>query len=562
MRDYERWNEALISYEVDSTPAGAPVFLSTDEDTIARVGRQAFPELAALPAEEILADFRRAVRARVVKGTRVTLDGLREVDAYGRPRCAGFLAALVLAASRMRDSGDLDDVNYFGRLREVLELPPGSGRPEGIRSGGESEEPLWRLWNFWLQTQGRLPSAVPGPEGPLRFVNYARTQALLRGVDQDRLISLFRDRGWQGDLDAQTLFTRVRREAPYLTIQLRDLLLADSRRREAVAEAIHALYEQWRIDPSGRTVRSGIRGRNLYAGLYRVTDPLGDEVTYYLYPPTPRRALASELWVELPDGIRALRPDRPGWYRPLMPIDGGLLINGARYPIQQPADIEALVLVQRRFWLLVPDPDNPESTVRATWGQPGLGVPFTVLCRPDVLAELRLLEQEKMLAWRGEPVPVLDGHWLELRDCAAVSEAWSGAQLTSSDLYDALRPADRCNIGLSGGLRFPGGGGWLEGSGPRVTVFGFGAEAEVTITNVTRPETEHVVVEWTQQAGGPVHVHWPGPGTYRVSAHCSGQEAQPRLVGFLSWDEVRLAPEVTREPLELNGIRLLGAAIE
>jgi len=561
MPDYDGWNEALIAYAVDGTPAGGPVFLSTDEDTIARVGRQAFPDLDALLADDILTDFRRAVRRRVVNGTRVTLDGLRDVDTRGRPRCAAFLAALVLAVSLMRDSGDMDDVNYFGRLREVLGLPPGKGRPDGVHAGSDSEEPIWRFWNFWLQTQGRLPSATPGPEGPLRFVNYARTQALLRGVDKDRLMGLFRDRGWRGDLDAQILFARVRREAPYLTIQLRDLLSADSWRREAVVEAIHALYEQWRVDPSGRAARSGIRGRNLYAGLCRVADPLSDDVTYYLYPRVPRGGIASALRVELPDGVRVLRPDRPGWYRPLIPAHAEMLEAGARYPIQQPADFEALILVPHGFWPLVPDPDNPESGVRATWGQPELGVPFTVLCRPGVLEELQVLEQEEMLAWRGEPVAVLDARWLELRDCVTVSEAWSGVQLTDSDLYNALRPVDRCNISLSGGLRFPGGDGWLDGNGPRVTVFGFGAEAEVTVTNVTHPDTEHVVLEQTEQTGRPVEVQWPGPGTYRVAALCAGQVAQPRLVALHAWDELRLAPEVAREPLMLHGFRLLGAAI-
>lgn len=562
MTDYDTWNRALIAYFVEGTPPGALVFLTADDDTLARIGQRL---LAATDPSSVLApiaadavqDFEAAVRQRVLRsGGRVDLSQLAEAGAAEEPRCVAFLCALVLAATRMGDSGDLDEVNYFGRLHEILGLP-GAGRPEGMRSGAETEEPLWRFWNFWLQVQGRLPTALAGEAGPQRFIHYARSQALLREVDRDRLCRLFSDKGWRSAWDAETLLLRVRREAPYLTAQLRELLGSDSQRLRALGDAIHELYEDWRIEPTARLGRHSERSRTLYAGLYREEDPFSGTSSYYLYPRAPRGS-ASLLSVRVGDGVEPLRPERPGWFYPLGPVDGATLTAGARYPVDQPAEVEELVLPQRDFWILTPDPDAPESGTYATWGAPQLGLPFILLCREEVFDQFRRMEQEQLIACGSEPAPALDGSWFEIRDCVAVSEAWSGAHLENPELYDALRLADACNVSASGGMRVPHGSGWLDQAGPSITVFGFSPEAEVRITDVANDD---VTLEREQPTNQPANVPWPGPGRYLVNAVCGGQSAR-RLVTIVGWDELQLATEQRRESVRLGDRLLCGALLE
>lgn len=559
MPDYDAWNHAFIEYFVEQTPPGAPVFLAVDDDALAEMGARllATSGAAGQPADPVR-DFERAVRVRVVREQdRVDLQHVDGWDVNNMPRCVAFLGALVLAASRMRDTGEIDDVNYFTRLRDILKLP-GEGRPRGMERGAKCEEPLWKRWNYWLQVQGRLPTATPGPEGPQRYIHYARSQALLRDADKDKLRDLFQARGWRTVLDAETLLLRVRREAPYLTAHLREILDSDSRRLAVVADAIHELYEGWRLDPTGALTRAG-RSRTLYAGLYRAEDPLAGTVTYHLYPHMAR-GRGGVLQARVEGSLVMLRPERARWYYPLPgPVDGPTLATGARYPIEQSAEFGELVLPARKFWVLVPDPDMPDAGAYATWDRPELGQPFILLCQESALREFESLVKERLIEYREPPVPVLDG-WYEAQDCYVVSEAWSSAHLSTPDLYEALRPADRCNVILSGGLRVPNGPGWLDSTGPAVAVSGFAPEAELIVLDAN---TEHVILERTQRTGEPVPVDWPAPGAYLVIGRCAGQEAR-RVVTITGWDTLHLTTpsDSERDWIPLGTRRLCGAALE
>jgi hypothetical protein len=121
--------------------------------------------------------------------------------------------------------------------------------------------------------------------------------------------------------------------------------------------------------------------------------------------------------------------------------------------------------------------------------------------------------------WKGAPVPLFSGRWVEIRECMAVSETWSGVFIDDQELYEALRPSVTLNVSASGGLRVPNRAGWVEGYGPHITVFGFDAEADVCITRVA---DESVIFEQTQRTNTPFPVPWPGPGDYRVEALATG----------------------------------------
>jgi hypothetical protein len=567
MASYETWNTALLSYFIEGVPRSSTIFLSIDNDILAQVGRSLTHEATArLPgiaetAPDLAAvrDFCAAIRSCVVESQeRINLRAIRGRNGRGEPAGLAFLCAMVLAASWMAEEEDISEINYFRRLREVLALSSGEGRPPGMSPGGDAEEPLWLEWNRWLQEHGYLPSADHG-DGPRKYINYPLSQALLRHADKDRLCSLFYERQWLRDWDADTLFVHVQREAHHLPQHLRELLNAQRQRRQAVAEAIYELHEFWRENLYSGAVRLGSGSTNLRAGLFRIEDALFGTIAYHLYPRALRGRAPSQIQVRQDDKLWSLVPDQPGWYQPLGPLSEDELDAGTRYRIEQPQDLGFLVLPQRRFWILVQDPENPESGAYASWTGPQLAEPFILLTKRDLLPQLEHLRGEGLIEWSGEPEPLFSGKWVEIRDCMAVSEAWSGVFIDDQELYEALRPSMTLSVSISGGLRVPNRGGWVEGYGPQITIFGFDIEADVCIMRVA---DGHTFFDQPQRTNTPFSVPWPGLGDYRVEASSAGHSASPRLIKILSWQDLRLTIPERRDVLRLVGHQICGALVE
>jgi hypothetical protein len=141
----------------------------------------------------------------------------------------------------------------------------------------------------------------------------------------------------------------------------------------------------------------------------------------------------------------------------------------------------------------------------------------------------------------------------------AVSEAWSGVFIDDQELYEALRPSVTLSVSASGGLRVPNQGGWIEGYGPQITIFGFDRETDVQVTRVA---DEYIISEQTQPTNTPFAVPWPGPGDYRVEASSAGYSASPRLIKLLSWQDLRLIAPERQETCELAGYRICGTLME
>src|SRR5260370_2702228 len=259
---------------------------------------------------------------------------------------------MVLAASYMVEEGGTSQSNYFIRLREVLALPTNSSHPRPLDMEPGDEVPLWDEWALWLQENGFLPSAYPGPEGSaMRYINYPISQSLLRRSDRERLRRLFVEKHMSQDLDVETLFMQIQREKLNLTQHLRELLDSQGQRRQAVAEVIYDGYENWYTDPSlNRDAIESLHTPHLSIGLYRTEDYFSGHIQYFLYPHQPRRHRAEQLRFWFSETLHTLRSERPGWYSPIGPIGGKELDQGARYPIEQPADFDAFVLLQRQFW--------------------------------------------------------------------------------------------------------------------------------------------------------------------------------------------------------------------
>lgn len=531
---YSQWNHSLLLYLLEGLPRGSQVYLSIDNDVLKQVARD-LPDLQ----RDAVEDFSAAIKSAVAHGDRVSLTLARGVNDEGEPMCLAFLSAMVLAATRMADElGDGDEneisaANYFRRLREVLGLPPSEGRPMGLEAG--IEEPLWREWAQWLQERGYVASARRG-EGPRKFIDYPISQAILRGIDKDRLCRLFSDKQWRTGWDQDTLVANVQREARWLTQHLQELLRSPGLRYAAVSDAIYDVYDAWQADPQMSHGRSdALQSTNIMSGLMRTADPFSGTIDYYIYARTPRRRRADFVEVQVGDNVQKLTPDRPGWFAPAFTVDASDLNNGRRYPVLAHDDLEWLVLPKRDFWVLVPDPENQEGDGFATWGTPSLGVPFMLLCRRELIPQLEHLRNERVLEWAGDPIPVLgSAEWVEVQYCMPVSESWSGIFIDNQSLFEALRPKAALSVSLSGGLRAPDMHGWLEAYGPQITVFGFEPTVDVQIKSVA---TDHAIFSEEQRSNAPFTYEWPHPGDYIIEADCGGEIAT-RLVKIVAWDEI------------------------
>ncbi|MGB9753645.1 hypothetical protein [Roseiflexus castenholzii] len=549
--DYDTWNHAIATHMTAGAQYGSIIYLCIDDEVIKQITQR-----LSAQAEHPPKPFLEAVRQRVVQRRRIELKRIRGRNKYGEPNCIAFLAAMVLAASRMAEDEeeDISSSNYFTRFCEVLQLEQENGRPPGMKFGAEDEEPLWREWTIWLGEQGLISSARPG-EGARRYTNYPISQTLLRGADRDRLYRLFQEGNWPDDWNSDTVLAEVQRAAPYLTKHLQHLLSDASQRAHAIAEAIYDAYEAWASgDIDGQTSHRS-RQHYLIAGIWRREDALSGTIEYFLYPRAPRRQQFDEIIVDIDNQQHTLMTERPGWYMPLCSVNEQLLNQGVRYPVIQPSELNALILPSRAFWVLRPDPDNPESGMYASWGRVPLGVQFILLCRRELLADLEQLRIERLIEWSGEPQPVPSfSEWMEIRNCMVISPVWDGVEIEHPDLQSALRPQERLSISLAGGLRAPK-GGWLADMGPTVTVFGFPPEAEV---RVIRLSDEHIIFEETQPTNQPFSVPWKTPGDYRIEITAEGKLSQS-LARLVDWDQLEMAPVDDFAWPQIDQVRLCGA---
>jgi hypothetical protein len=556
MASYDEWNRAIISYFVGSSPLGSTIYLSIDDDAIVDIGR-----LLDLTESTALDDFLRTVRAKTVGSNRVYPRAVKGMNSdTNQPNCGAFLAAMVLAASRMADDeeDEYTQANYFRRFREVLGLPSEAGRPPGLTSGSEDDEPLWRTWMRWLQETGYLPSSTPG-EGARTFINYPISQTLLRKADKDRLRRLFSDKHFSPDLDLDTLMVLVRREMPYLRQHIQDLLALSGVRLQAVAESIYEVYESLVGDPQSLdNLVQGQQSRNLVSGLLRIEIPTIDVVEFYLYPRRRRRDIGTSIEVQYNGQTHVLVEDRPGWYTPLGPLPAEAINHGAEYAIVKPEHLEIASLPRRDFWILTSDADNPDSGVYATWGKVQLGIPFILLFRSDLSADLEILRSEKIIGWAGQPRSVFpDGPWLEIHHAMVLAQP-KVAPIANLDLWEALKPSAALSIGVSGGLRLPNRGSWLDGHEPQITVFSFEPMADVCIVDSTDESTP---VRLATTTNSPFLLQWPGPGIYRLEASVGG-EATARRVEIATWESLQTATLKEYVNVELRGFRISGARIE
>lgn len=108
------------------------------------------------------------------------------------PPFTGLLAALSLAAEKMRADSQFSATNYYDRLFEVLGVQD-SARQNLLRQYARSTRPLWRELNQWLTEHDfELGRPTARQVNSWKYASYALSQALVRAGDRERFHLLFK----------------------------------------------------------------------------------------------------------------------------------------------------------------------------------------------------------------------------------------------------------------------------------------------------------------------------------------------------------------------------------
>ena len=552
MANYDEWNKAIIEYFVGGMSSGATVYLGVDEQVLMDIGTRF--EQSETSDVDWVEDFTEAVRSECVIGNRVYLERIDNYQSDQTPRGVAFLAAMVLAAHRMvaeeTEEIIIAQINYFTRLRQVLGLlHEHGGRPDGLLPAGV-EESLWKIWEWWLVRNGWLPSTERGENVAYTYINYPLSQALLRKGDKEVIERLFREKENVGQLgrvwDRDAIGSWVRKQqfnSKYLTELIQE---TDFRRHQAITDAIYDVYISIDWDqgmPEVQDRNRAVARRRLTAQLYREEDFITGSIDYHLYPRQQQYSRGKMLEVIQNGCAYPLQEERQGWFRPLWVEDPA---GGMFYEVRGHPQIKELILPERRFWILVRDPENETSGVFAGWRQPGLGETFILLCRKEYAEQLEIFKQEALFEW-DHNFPIND-EWIEYRECMIISPSWEGIIPQFQDLYDALKPTISSTISFKGGLRVPDQNGWLEGYAPEMTVIAFDDSVELKLLDASCPDEPIMdeVVNTNQQVNLPAL----DPGDYRLEVYNLGKFATQRGFRILSWNS--LNSQQPEQPFDVN----------
>lgn len=472
MASYESWNCAIATYFTSGSAKGTPIFLSVDSEAIEEIAARFLPEpVKDNPLHDFLAAVRQKCKAPfreeiILHPFRASIDGM--------PGCIGFLGTMVLAAYNMHDDNEINESNYFSRLRELLHLPMEVGRPEGMKPPGV-EEPFWESWNRYLIDLGFLDTSERG-SGPQTYLRYVFSQAILRESDKQYLRRRFHDDHLPLQFDCDQLGFWLSRKQINRKHLLEGLHHSEPGRVWEFYQAAYRVYQDgdWIDGIEKKKMLACNRLRNIESGLYLIEDLLGNQ-QYWLLPRQPVRMPLGQLTVKPPNGDfdqAPLRPLRAGFFSPLWPqipfINEALECSVCGDPC-----IQKLLFPKRHFWILMRDPENPYGAW-ATWKPyPELGEHLLVLCRKGPFElEMVRFKETKLLDWTNR---VECEEWVEYHGCMVLSYDWGGFICTPEciALANALAPRTMANISLLGGLRDPNQNTWLEGFPPDIKVYGF-----------------------------------------------------------------------------------------
>jgi hypothetical protein len=570
MATHDEWNKAIAEYFSNGLPIAASVYLSVDEESLEDIGIQF--NLTKSRETSWVDDFINAVHIQLVQSNKIYLNSIINTHQTKLPLSVAFLGAMVLAAYRMMNEESeetiISEINYFRRLRQVLGLPEEEGgRPLGLIPAGV-EELLWKQWNQWLLQKGLHPSAERG-SGSHKFINYPLSQTLLRAGDKERLEGLFRreerahklSRAWDRNrLDSWLRFHGIH----YLSKHLRKLLEeTEPRRQDAILDAIYEVYTSlnWEQDCITPSLRGSISRRKLIAGLYRIENPITGAINYHLYSRQPRHWQGGKLELIKDGKAYALREERPGWFMPFVQWQENLS-GGISYEISGDSQVKEIILPEASFWILVMDPENDGSGILASWGIPGLGERFLLLCRPEYAEQMERLKQAGLVNWADKLLlSDLNNGWIEYRECMILSANWDEVipHPEQKALCDALRPSASATLAFIGGLRVPHLRAWLEGHVPKVSLIALDSNLMLEVLDLANPEEP--IESWIVNDDKPIDLDFLEKGDYVLRAYTGAKVISHQILRILSWESLEAIQPKRNLNVTIGEYALQGAVI-
>ncbi|NTU58876.1 MAG: hypothetical protein HGB00_08195 [Chlorobiaceae bacterium] len=555
MPSYEEWNEAIIRFHTRNVPKGSPVYLTVNDEAVRQVGRSV---LGLAEWDVAYEDFIIAVRGKCTNGREehleVCLDGLGGInEESGLPNGIAFLAITVLAAHKMANAEGIDHTNYFRRLRQVLGFSAGGvGRPPGLDVG--QEEPLWRSWGMWLDSNGWAATAERGPEGPMRYINYPIGQALLRNDDvqylERKYLEGLREPKALRALDQSQLggwLLRQRLDRSHLREGFEG---TDLDRVSAFFDEAYKVYQSMAWEQTEESVGTGLglaKSTKVIAGLLRQPSMRGGAF-YKLFPRVPAHWQGEEMVAVGSNGEESpLDQYRPGLFRPLWSVDP-IACESRTFKVNGSTDWDEIVLPARRFWILTPDPEDMHGAF-ATWEKyPSLlGKKFLLIVeggKDDVLSTqmLRFKEHGKtengvgLIDWECGPVEV--GGRTEFHGCMVLSAAWESIIPVDEaiELYEALKPVMKATIALTGGLKASGQAAWIEGYPPIASIYGFEKVLKFRVV-----KGERVLYDGNKSVQTPFDLNYcKDPGLYRLEVLWKHSVIAGKALRVLPWDALEM----------------------
>ena len=188
--DYERWNQAIISYFFEECEPGEIAFLQANDETLSEIA-----ELSNFNVPDAAESLITVVKNEVVKtGDRINLWRIDPTNPWisfqgTEPPQVAFLALTVLAASRMESSVSASHTNYYLRLNELLFDKSNQGIPNGIK-----RQDFAKLWKHLQKSvSDRYNVELYLTEGSLsrRYVWYPISQSLISKQDRRAVYRFF-----------------------------------------------------------------------------------------------------------------------------------------------------------------------------------------------------------------------------------------------------------------------------------------------------------------------------------------------------------------------------------
>jgi len=578
MPNYADWNLSIIEYVTSGVPKGNAIFIDIDDHSILNIACE-FLNQTWSDTETALEDFTNAVTEKCVIYSNgdyvIDTDMLDDCSTQSQPTCVAFLALTVIAAYQMLpeelDTGlEIGQNNYFIRLRQTFKLPVESGgRPKGLQIG--TMETLWKTWNDWIDKEGWISSAEPGL-GSLQYINYPLSQAILRRIDQERLLikycKAYQKNLLSPGLDRYMLGSLLRNmigsfDSKHLQMLVED---TDPRRYAAFVDAAYDVYQSISWDNVDQILNDRNISRQyrppsrISAGLYRIEDRILGFVQYYAYPEQPRRLRLNTLEIIYNDRPVILDTERPGYFSPIGESD---FTNGMSYGVIGHSSIKELLIPEREFWILVRDNIDPESGIFASWRSPDLGETFLTVINQSQYdrysKQLELLRHEGLITWDSvQEIKTPYGIWHEYIECMVLSRGWG--QITEPicpEFFHSLKPKTIASVRFYGGLRCPQSLSWMYGYQPKINIVTFKHKVRFEVVSLSTGEiSEPVEMETNVLFDLPNKLI---PGSYRIDITISGRKFKSNILRITDWND--LETHIPEESFSTNigSVKIEGA---